>query len=526
MGTVIDELVTILGLDIAPGVLPKVQKFNTLIESVTRYVGWASAGLVAAATSVGYFAERMNKASLDIAKMSKVTGLNAQEMQAWGFAAEQAGGSFDGMMQDMTHLAKSMSSPIPGEFNHGLFMLGVSAYDAAGKLKSADQVMLEIAQKFQGMSKIEQAQWGDKIGLSQDTVLTLGLGVTKLKQLQQEAKSFPLVLSDKQLENVMEFNRQMGFVRRILVYIGEAASSAAGPALRKIYDIFKKWVGANREFIQLGLENIIRGIIAGFERFGNLIQQVMTWFAQAFPWIEKFVGGLTDVNVISAIVFSALAALLGVLIIMAAQWVLVGAAIVAAGLIIEDLVTYLQGGNSAIGEMVKWVEKLWESFSQKFPGISKLVESLGRIFKALGKIILDDLVQGFKLAWEGLKSLGDKVEWVLGLIGKIWDKFADKSGLNKVVAAGADKLEAFADTNEDTLKGFVKNARDYNKAQDYNKTQGAPASSGQPQVVNNKVEVTQNITGDNARAVASESKWGLSNVLQSTFPGGLAPVAQ
>ena len=512
MATVIDELVTILGLDMAPGVLPKIQKFNTMIDGVTRYVGWASAALMAAATSITYFTERMAQTSAKMANFSQLTGINSSRFQELGFAAEMAGGSFDALQSDLMGLTKSMTSPIPGEFNHALFMMGVSAYDAAGKMKTADQVLLDVADKMEGMSKQHQIQWASRIGISDDTLLMLQMGRKEIGRLQQQARDIPTIVGEQQLKDAKEFVIQLGMVRRIMTYIGQEATSAAGPALKMIVGDFTKWLTLNREFIQSSLKNTVDGIVDGFQRFSTLLRKISERMGEVAPWTKKLVESLTSVNVISAVVLGALVALAGVIVVLGAKWALITAAIMAAGLAIDDVLTYFEGGNSVLGEMIDLVKDLWKQFSEKFPGISKYVESFIRIFKSLGKIIVDDLVAGFKLAWEGLKIFGDKISWAVGLITPLIDKFLQLTGLSDMAEKTADLVEGFAADNEVVLKGFV------NRAVEYNARPTAPTSS------NNTINITQNISGDNAVGVASESSRKINTALQQTFPGGLAPV--
>jgi hypothetical protein len=50
MKMIIDELVTLLGLDIAPGVLPKIRAFESMIGQVAKTTMGLSASLIGAAT--------------------------------------------------------------------------------------------------------------------------------------------------------------------------------------------------------------------------------------------------------------------------------------------------------------------------------------------------------------------------------------------------------------------------------------------------------------------------------------------
>lgn len=507
--TIIDELVTILGLDMAPGVMPKIEKFNSMLNSVTKTVGWVSAGLVAGASSILYFAERMNRSSMEMEKFSRLTGMHTDTMQSMAFAAEMVGGSFEGMQNDLLNLTRSMSSPIPGEFNHGLFMMGVGVRKANGELKTADEVLLTIADRMQGMSKATQLQWASKIGISDDTLLLLQQGRGEIERLQQQARDIPTIVSPEQLKNAREFTIQLGMVRRILTYMGQEASAAAGPALKGMVNDFIQFLKQNREFIQSGIKQVVEGIVQGFERFTSIIRAVASAASTAFPWIKKIVGALTDTEVVGSLVFAALAGLAAVLVVLAAKFILIGAAIMAVALLFEDFITWMQGGESVFGDLVKWLKKLWAEFSEKFPGITALLTKMGEAWMKLAKIFSSTVVKAIKLLIVQVKDLFSVLNDVLHIIDKVL----------QFVGFGDDE-----DEDADESHASSPRAQAVRRAASYNVSlSGGGGSPQAPQP--NVISITQNISGDNAPAVASEAAKKANFALQQTFPGGLAPVA-
>lgn len=544
--TVIDELVTLLGIDISPGVAAKVEKFNATLGRVTKTVGWISAGLVAGASSILYFAERMNKGTAEMEKFVRLTGMNGDRMQAMSFAAEMVGGSFEGMQQDLMSLTKSMSSPIPGEFNHGLFMMGISVRNAKGELKGADQVLLDIADKMKGMDKATQLQWASKIGIGDDTLLLLQQGRHEIERLQQQARDIPTIVSPEQLKNAREFSVQLGLVRRIITYMGQEASAAAGPALKDMVNDFVKFLKHNREFIQTGIKNIIEGIVLGFKRFTSILRGLSDGAQAAFPWLKKLVGALSDTGTVSAIVFAAVAALAAVLVVLGAKFVLIAAAVMAVVLIIEDFITWLQGGSSATGELVKWVTALYEAFANRFPGIAAYLEKLAEVLGKVARVVGGAVVDAFKILWDVIAGLGKGLVWLLDKILMVIDKGLQLAGFGVKKEEGEEedseepqsKVGSLSGSNSRKPRGPSSNklftdsmGDDYTRAMAF-RSQAAnfnkvPAGAGgnNSSTSQNTITIEQHISGDNAPAVASEAARKTSFALQQTFPGGLAPVA-
>ena len=268
--------------------------------------------------------------------------------------------------------------------------------------------------------------------------------------------------------------------------------------------------------IQTGLKNFIEGTIEGFRRFGQILSKVKEYTESTVPWIAKLVTALTDADTIAHLVYTTLAVLTGVMVYFAAPWVATGLAVAGAALALDDFITYAQGGDSAIGSLIKSVEGMWTSFSERFPKIAKILSSVGTVIKNSIIIVIDDLVAGFKLAVEGLKMLGDKFSWIVGLFGA----FTGMQSFVDFFTKAAEGSDVGVEVNRRGLETFVENAQQYNKVQE-----AVPAPRPASGKEGASITINQNITGSNAPAVAAESAVKLNQSFQSIFPGGLYQVA-
>jgi hypothetical protein len=103
--------------------------------------------------SVGAFAELI-KGSIDAADelrdMSQKTGVAVETLNGLGFAAGQAGGSLEAMVEGATKLNKTIAEASRGnkDLMEPFTKLGISVKDTSGQLKTADVVMGELADKF------------------------------------------------------------------------------------------------------------------------------------------------------------------------------------------------------------------------------------------------------------------------------------------------------------------------------------------------------------------------------------------
>jgi hypothetical protein len=86
--------------------------------------------------------------------LSQRTGVSVESLARFNKAAATSGTDIDSVAKSLGRLSKGMYEAAQtgkGPTSDALRTLGISANDAAGKLKSADQVTLEIANKFRTM---------------------------------------------------------------------------------------------------------------------------------------------------------------------------------------------------------------------------------------------------------------------------------------------------------------------------------------------------------------------------------------
>ena len=496
MPTVVEELVTILGIDIKGGTKTVLDKFNLGLDRVTQFATWAGAALTATSVSIAYLVERTTQAAGELEKFTLLTGIGTDTLQGWMYAAERAGGSADSLQNDLMSLTKTMSSPIPGEFNHALFMLGINLHKSNGELKSADEVLLNVADKFQNMSKVRQIQWASRIGISDDTLLLLQQGRSAIDEYIQQARSIPTIVDEKNLKMAREFTIQMKTLHRVSTYLLQMATSAAGPILKEIVKDVQTLLSANKEFIQMGLRNFIEGIIIGFRRIWEMIIFLRDGFYSMLPSWKGFTETLLSIETISQVVYTILLSLGAVLAYLAAGWIATAAGIALAITAIEDIIVYFQGGESAIGSLIEKIKELYKEFSEKFPNLTALAKRFWDSLVLIGKIAWGDLVTVLNTLWETLKGIAFVAEKALGFILQIAEKGASAFlKMDDFLAGGWTDLfkNAFTRPNQNPINST---------------NQQGPT-----------VHITQHISGVNAPAVAEEVSARTNNALRDVYPG-------
>lgn len=219
----------------------KIAKSWDTVASKVQTAGVAIAGVAAAAVGLAAKAAGAGAAIDDAAKRS---GAAAKDIQRLGYAAEQSGGSTEGLIVSLKFLSKSIvdarnaSSPAA----KALKDLGVNLADIDGK--SAEQQFAVLADAFKRI---------DDSALKTDLALTifgkaggeliplLDEGASGVRALGDELQNMGGVLSDEAIAKAAEFDDQLGKLKKQLgAFVNEVGVSLI-PIVQSAAKDWDKW---------------------------------------------------------------------------------------------------------------------------------------------------------------------------------------------------------------------------------------------------------------------------------------------
>jgi lambda family phage tail tape measure protein len=188
-------------------------------------------GLAAAAVTSGVVA--LAKSAIDLADdmrdLSQRTGVSIQSLGQFKIAAELSGSSLEGVAKGLTFLNKNMVAAATGADGAAAAFktIGVATNDAQGNLRSADQVFLDIADRFATLRDgPEKAALAMKIfgkaGAELIPILNLG---------SEEIQRFGLNISQDFADKADAFNDQLGIANAQLTNLTIQIGSALLPVL-------------------------------------------------------------------------------------------------------------------------------------------------------------------------------------------------------------------------------------------------------------------------------------------------------
>lgn len=412
---VVDELVTLLSFKTSPGTEKAIKSIkdgiSTLKSEVTK---WAAAATAAGAATSAFLLNASNKA-VELQKLSQSTNLSTDSLQQWQYAAEAVGASSAAVTSDLESLLKTMSSPIPGELNMELMMLGVSVHNASGQLRGADEVLKDVGDKLNKMSSARAVQWAERVGISNDTLMLLKQGRQGLSELFEEAQLVGAIIPEDAINRGAELSKSIKTLKTVFQALGNSIALSFAPNLKKVVDNFKQFLINNADFVRQGLGVTIDGVSRGFGRFWDILVKIKDGFVALLQPMQPFLKNMDAVKVVAGLVTGALAGFLALMAPAIIQFAAVGAAIAGVSLVIEDFITWLQGGESVIGDIVN----AFSNWMDKFPELKEDLKSVGQVFADVFNAIpglidkcIDKIEDMFPVINKILSGLGKVIDFV------------------------------------------------------------------------------------------------------------------
>lgn len=412
---VVDELVTLLSFKTSPGTEKAIKSIKdgiaTLKSEVTK---WAAAATAAGAATSAFLLNASNKA-IELQKLSQSTNLSTDSLQQWQYAAEAVGASSAAVTSDLESLLKTMSSPIPGELNMELMMLGVSVRNASGQLRGADEVLKDVGDKLNKMSSARAVQWAERVGISNDTLMLLKQGRQGLSELFEEAQLVGAIIPEDAINRGAELSKSIKTLKTVFQALGNSIALSFAPNLKKVVDNFKQFLINNADFVRQGLGVTIDGVSRGFGRFWDILVKIKDGFVALLQPMQPFLKNMDAVKIVAGLVTGALAGFLALMAPAIIQFAAVGAAIAGVSLVIEDFITWLQGGESVIGDIVN----AFSNWMDKFPELKEDLKSVGQVFADVFNAIpglidkcIDKIEEMFPVINKILSGLGKVIDFV------------------------------------------------------------------------------------------------------------------
>ena len=338
-------------------------------DSFLDLIGSAQGALLSILGAGALTAGIINAAQMtdEIGKFSETLDLNVDDVHAWSEAVVRSGGDaggFQSSVKSLTERLADFSLTGGGPAAEVFKKLGINAKDANGNIKEAFDILPELAEVFQDLSKSESAGLGQRLGLDQGTILLLQQGKTAVEDLVDRQKQLGVVTQEDYLI-AAKFNDQWADIKQVFQSIFVTAGTTILPVFTDLLSYAETAI-----FFLKDNQNIIEGFFIGIA------------------------------GVITATYGPAIAAAAAATITAAAPFVAIGAAVLGAGiafaLIYDDIKNFIEGNKSLIGQIIKdypiigkIIDALVESVKAHIQVVGNLVGFIGDVFTEPKKAILE-----------------------------------------------------------------------------------------------------------------------------------------
>ena len=222
-------------------------------------------------------------------KMSDQTGIAANTLQAYVNAGKLAGVSQETIDKGLRRLAQSMREADQGvaTYKDSFDALGISVRTTDGTLKTSEQVLAEISDKFANMENgsTKAAIAMEIFGRSGASLINLlNGGAASLSEFNYE-------VSENFAQNAEFFNDQIAVLAIRFDGFRKQMTDALLPALNTIVSVFSELFSAENDFSGFfkAIEIGIRGISIGIFATVKLIDEMIRIIGQLAKKVQGFV---------------------------------------------------------------------------------------------------------------------------------------------------------------------------------------------------------------------------------------------
>ena len=386
----VTELLGYIGLDVDEQSFDRAQ-FN--ITGMIKGLGGiiAAAGAVDATIKgltfglVNSFAE----AAVEIDQISKRLNINAEGFQSMAYAAKSFGIELDQLADGMKELSmRSAEFARDGKANADAFgAIGITQAQVKQYGNNIEGLFELVREKLSEVKEQGQRQFlADALfggGLADVGGEFFSQTSSRIKELQKQAMDSGVIITDESIALSRQYTRDIGALTSRIKGLWQIIASNLLP-------VFSEAAKRLKEFLDLHGEKIIDALSLAFRTLSETVKYLGIAAAVAMPYLigsAAIASWAKLIALTNSLTGAFLAMRTGALLAWAAAAagpVLVGLAIGALILAIQDVYTYFTGGDSITGRIVESFKGMDLSIRGIWDGlVDYIIGALGRIDKAI-----------------------------------------------------------------------------------------------------------------------------------------------
>ena len=219
-------------------------------KSLTQAVGSLAKGfaaftaLVMGSNALDKMIREGAQANVELDNLSRNIGISRSKLQAWGSMAEMAGGSAEGMKGSLAGLSMGITRlTTMGDTSMVPFFnaFGVALLNADGKARDLDSIMLDLADRFAKMDRVQAYNLAKSMGLDDGTINTLMLGRAEMEKMLEMQRNL-YRSGEKEIQVSRELTQARGYLNAQWDSLKAMLADALAPVLLKIVKMVSGFV--------------------------------------------------------------------------------------------------------------------------------------------------------------------------------------------------------------------------------------------------------------------------------------------
>jgi hypothetical protein len=328
-----------------------------------------------------------------IEKTSDALGMSIEDWQAWQRTAAAAGVDAEELSTRFMDLGDWMQDLIlhdSGPLKDATKDLGVSFTDAKGKAVSFEEGLLRLSDATSKIDRQKATSILTQIGFDEKTIPLILKGRKGIEELLKVQKA-QAIYSKQDIENAKKQREAQQRLNDAWEAISALFASTVSPAITFLTNLLGDllgWVKENKQFV-----------IVFFTALAGVITTLM-------------------LPALSAMATAAWAAI--------APFTPLIAIVGAVALVIDDLITYIDGGESAFAdfwsilgtgpEIINRLNATWQGFKDIFDGVLQVLGAVWKLWVSLWNADGQGAINALESLWDGLLKINDvlvrMLEWV------------------------------------------------------------------------------------------------------------------
>lgn len=383
MAVITNDIVTRFAFQ---GSIAPLSQFNASLGGSLKLLAGMTAGLVGVAGATTAWVTSITKGNDKLIQLSRNTGVAIENIGELGFAASVSGSSTEALEGTIGSLSQKIGEAAT-RGSEDFARIGISVRDAAGNVKSADQVLLEFGKKTRGLSREQKLDFASKLGIDQSLIQLLSKSSSEIATLRKEAAKFGILTTD-QADKMAAYNDSVTRFKAGLDGLKNQIAIGLLPIINEMADDFADFIK------DMDFDSFREGMKKAIEGVKVLIQAVK----DLLPLLAGYVVAVGAAKLATLGWVGALKALKVAIAATGIGLLLIG---------IQDIVTAFRGGESVIAG---WYESLFQR---------DLVADLTAAFEIM-KGAVEVMLTPLKAMWDLVSNIaGGIAGFAAGAIGGI-----------------------------------------------------------------------------------------------------------